>query len=110
MEQCREAMQFHRLALRTEEAYLQRIKRFLVFHRGTSKAGGGKRSPEVRQNSTRHPTLLYVSFHLSCLVSAKREDGDAVRPAGRTASAQIKGKGMKWRELTFAATRGFKPP
>jgi len=33
MEQCREAMRFHRLALRTEEAYLQWIKRFLVFHR-----------------------------------------------------------------------------
>jgi hypothetical protein len=33
MEQCREAMRFHRLALRTEEAYLQWIKRFIVFHR-----------------------------------------------------------------------------
>src|ERR1035437_2583070 len=33
MEQCREAMRFHRLALRTEEAYLQWIKRFMVFHR-----------------------------------------------------------------------------
>jgi len=33
MEQCREVMRFHRLALRTEEAYLQWIKRFLVFHR-----------------------------------------------------------------------------
>jgi integron integrase len=33
MEQCREAMRFHRLALRTEEAYLRWIKRFLVFCR-----------------------------------------------------------------------------
>ena len=33
MEQCREVMRFHRLALRTEEAYLQWIKRFMVFHR-----------------------------------------------------------------------------
>ena len=32
MEQCREVMRFHRLALRTEEAYLQRIKRFIFFH------------------------------------------------------------------------------
>jgi integron integrase len=32
MEQCREAMRFHRLALRTEEAYLQWIKRFIFFH------------------------------------------------------------------------------
>jgi hypothetical protein len=33
MEQCREVMRFDRLALLTEEAYLQWIKRFLVFHR-----------------------------------------------------------------------------
>src|ERR1035437_8454454 len=33
MEQCRGGMRFHRLALRTEEAYLQWIKRFMVFHR-----------------------------------------------------------------------------
>ena len=38
MEQCREAMRFHRLALRTEEAYLQWIKRFILFH--------GKRHPQ----------------------------------------------------------------
>ena len=31
MDQCREAMRFHRLALRTEEAYLQWIKRFILF-------------------------------------------------------------------------------
>ena len=33
MEPCREVMRFHRLALRTEEAFLQWIKRFLVFCR-----------------------------------------------------------------------------
>ncbi len=32
MDQCREVMRFHRLALRTEEAYLQWIKRFILFH------------------------------------------------------------------------------
>ena len=32
MEQCREVMRFHRLALRTEETYLQWIKRFILFH------------------------------------------------------------------------------
>jgi site-specific recombinase XerD len=32
MEQCREVMRFDRLALRTEEAYLQWIKRFILFH------------------------------------------------------------------------------
>ena len=34
MEQCREVMRFRRLALRSEEAYLDWIKRFMVFHRG----------------------------------------------------------------------------
>ncbi len=38
LEQCREVMRFHRLALRTEEAYLQWIKRFVFFH--------GKRHPK----------------------------------------------------------------
>ena len=33
MEQCREVMRFERLALRTEEAYWRRIKRFFVFCR-----------------------------------------------------------------------------
>ena len=39
MEQCREVMRFHRLALRTEEAYLQWIKRFIFSH--------GKRHPKA---------------------------------------------------------------
>ena len=33
MEQCREVMRFKRLALRSEQAYLEWIKRFLLFHR-----------------------------------------------------------------------------
>lgn len=37
LEQCREVMRFKRLAPRTEEAYLQWIKRFILFH--------GKRHP-----------------------------------------------------------------
>jgi hypothetical protein len=32
-EQCHEAMRFKQLALRSEDAYLQWIKRFIVFHR-----------------------------------------------------------------------------
>ena len=38
MDPCREVMRFHRLALRSEEAYLQWIKRFIFFH--------GKRHPK----------------------------------------------------------------
>ena len=32
MEQCREVMRFRRLALRSEQAYLEWIKRFIFFH------------------------------------------------------------------------------
>jgi len=32
MEQCREIMRFRRLALRSEQAYLEWIKRFIFFH------------------------------------------------------------------------------
>ena len=32
MEQCREVMRFRRLALRSEQAYLDWIKRFIFFH------------------------------------------------------------------------------
>ena len=38
MEQCREVMRFQRLALRTEQAYLDWIKRFIFFH--------GKKHPQ----------------------------------------------------------------
>jgi hypothetical protein len=34
LDQVREVLRFHHYALRTEEAYVQWIKRFLVFHRG----------------------------------------------------------------------------
>jgi integrase len=33
LDQCREVMRFHRLALRMEEAYVQWARRFLKFHR-----------------------------------------------------------------------------
>ena len=32
MEQCREVMRFRRLALRSEAAYLEWVKRFIFFH------------------------------------------------------------------------------
>ena len=51
-DQVREVMRFHHYALRTEEAYLQWIRRFLVFHRtrrAANSAAGGE------QGSWRHP-------------------------------------------------------
>jgi hypothetical protein len=86
MDQCREAMRFHRLALRTEEAYLQWIKRFLVFHRGkaemlkaergneaatqqhrTSNEGGGSGAHGVTRPTTGDPcsfvVLKFPSIH-----------------------------------------------
>ena len=38
-DQVREVLRFHHYSLRTEEAYLQWIKRFLVFHRGPPGSG-----------------------------------------------------------------------
>jgi integrase len=66
MEQCREAMRFHRLALRTEEAYLQWIKRFLVFHREKAEmlkperlkveSRNGAVAQQHRTSNIQHPT------------------------------------------------------
>ncbi len=46
MEQCREVMRFRRLALRSEEAYLDWIKRFIFFHDKRHPKDMGE--PEVR--------------------------------------------------------------
>jgi integron integrase len=52
MEQCREVMRFRHLAARSEQAYLEWIKRFLVFHREKAEmlkaemGNGGWRHPE----------------------------------------------------------------
>ena len=46
MEQCREVMRFRRLALRTEQAYLEWIKRFIFFHDKRNPKDMGV--PEVR--------------------------------------------------------------
>ena len=57
-DQVREAMRFHHYALRTEEAYLQWIRRFLVFHRtrpAANCAAGGE------PGSWRHPRDMGAS-------------------------------------------------
>ena len=46
MEQCREVMRFRRLALRSEQAYLEWIKRFILFHQKRHPKDMGE--PEVR--------------------------------------------------------------
>ena len=51
MEQCREVMRFRRLAYRSEQAYLEWIKRFLVFHREKAESGKWK----VENDGWRHP-------------------------------------------------------
>ena len=53
MEQCREAMRFHRLALRTEEAYLQWIKRFIFFQ--------GKRHPKEMGEAEVQASLTHLA-------------------------------------------------
>lgn len=39
LDQCREVMRFKQLARRTEETYLQWIRRFILFHRGQVSGG-----------------------------------------------------------------------
>jgi hypothetical protein len=77
LEQCREVMRCHRLALRTEEAYLQWIKRFIVFHKGKAeilkaenrnrKAEGNSEHPtaniQQRTSNILHPVELQSVFH-----------------------------------------------
>ena len=45
MDQCREVMRFRQLAHRTEETYLQWIKRFILFHRQPKDAVAQQRRP-----------------------------------------------------------------
>ena len=47
-DQVRQVMRFHHYSIRTEEAYLQWIKRYLVFHRSGAKTAGdsGWRHPK----------------------------------------------------------------
>ena len=52
-DQVREVMRFHHYALRTEEAYLQWIRRFLVFHRTRSAPDSSSAGGEP--GSWRHP-------------------------------------------------------
>ena len=56
MEQCREVMRFHRLALRTEEAYLQWIKRFIVFHREKAEILKAENRNRKAEGNIEHPT------------------------------------------------------
>jgi hypothetical protein len=51
MEQCREVMRFRRLALRSEQAYLDWIKRFMVFHREKDESGKW----QAENDGWRHP-------------------------------------------------------
>jgi hypothetical protein len=58
LEQCREVMRFHRLALRTEEAYLQWIKRFIVFHREKAEILKAENRNRKAEGNSEHPTAF----------------------------------------------------
>ena len=55
MEQCREVMRFKQLAHRSEETYLQWIRRFILFHRSRAAPAGGDARPSVQKWVWRHP-------------------------------------------------------
>jgi hypothetical protein len=57
LDQCHEVMRFEQLAARTEETYLQWIRRFILFHRreGTTGQGTGGAVPASSKWVWRHP-------------------------------------------------------
>src|SRR5580692_3126826 len=59
MEQCREVMRFRRLASRSEQAYLEWIKRFIFFHNKRHPKDMGE--PEVQAFLTHLAARLKVS-------------------------------------------------
>ena len=61
MDQCREVMRFHRLALRSEQAYLDWIKRYIFFHDKRHPKDMGE--PEVRA------FLTHLAAHLKVAAS-----------------------------------------
>jgi integron integrase len=61
LDQCREVMRFKRLAGRSEETYLQWIRRFILFHREKAEiqkaeSGNGVAGQQHRTSNTEHPT------------------------------------------------------
>ena len=58
MEQCREVMRFRRLALRSEQAYLEWIKRFIFFHQKRHRREIGAVEGEIVASSS--PTRLQL--------------------------------------------------
>src|ERR1039457_1473190 len=58
LDQCHEVMRFKQLVARTEETYLQWIRRFILFHRreGTTGQGTGGAVPASSKWVWRHPT------------------------------------------------------
>ena len=96
-DQAREVMRFHHYALRTEEAYLQWIRRFLVFHRtrsaAISAAGGG-------QGSWRHPRDMGVA-EVGTFLSHLAVVGDV---AASTQNPHLK-RFVEFLRYQFGATR-----
>jgi integron integrase len=65
MEQCREVMRFRRLALRSEQAYLEWIKRFILFH--------GKRHPKDMGVAEVGAFLSHLATHQNVSASTQNQ-------------------------------------
>src|SRR5450631_1737693 len=65
MEQCREVMRFRRLALRSEQAYLDWIKRFILFH--------AKRHPKDMGEVEVQMFLSHLAAHLKVAASTQNQ-------------------------------------
>lgn len=61
LDQCREVMRFKQLSHRTEETYVQWIRRYILFHRGKAEIQKAESRNEAagqqhRTSNTEHPT------------------------------------------------------
>jgi integron integrase len=65
LEQCREVMRFRRLALRSEQAYLDWIKRFILFH--------AKRHPKDMGDVEVQRFLSHLAAHLKVAASTQNQ-------------------------------------
>jgi integron integrase len=86
MDQCREVMRFRRLALRTEQAYLEWIKRFILFH--------GKRHPKDMGASEVRAFLTHLAASRGVSASTQNQALNALLFLYR----HVLGRGMEFVE------------
>jgi integron integrase len=74
-DQCREVLRFHHYALRTEEAYLQWIRRYLKFHRSADRTGPqqGWRHPKEMGSGQVREFLTHLALNSDVAASTQNQ-------------------------------------